>query len=229
MPAAPITGQVLSPEDVVRRLSSSEPGALDSVAKEFALTQEVNGPNGKGTVDAACGPFEGVSKRILWSAKSEEVAAIETESICATKFLIVFDREAGAWNYSGTINLDERYETPTYSTVSLFLGEKPAILVRRNLVDRGTGIQQYNMQIYAFVGSSLRLVFDEPESLSFGVAMYVEKQNSEFRLVNPTPDEPYLRIEETRHARVNGRSLTQYRFYSWNRRWQVFSSFSFAP
>jgi hypothetical protein len=162
--AAPIAGQVLSPEVVVRRLSSPDPGVLDSVAKEFRLTKEVNGPGGKGTVDATCGPFEGVSKRILWSGKDEAVAAIETESICATKFLIVLDREAGAWNHSGTINLDERYEVPTYSNLSLFLGEKPAILVRRNLVDRGTGIQQYNMQVYAFVGCLCGLFSTSPRA-----------------------------------------------------------------
>jgi hypothetical protein len=228
-PSAPIKGQVLSPEDVVRQLSSSEPSALDAAAKEFALTQEVNGPGGKGTVDATCGPFEAVTKRILWGAKGEEVAAIEADSSCVAKFLVVLDRQAGIWHYSGTIALDERYEAPAYSTVSLSLGERPAILVRRNLVDRGTVIQQYNTQIYAFVGSSLRLVFDEPENLSFGLPRYVEEQNSEFRFISPTTDQPYLSIKETRHARVNGRFLTQYHYYSWNRRWQVFSSFSFAP
>ncbi len=227
--------QSIDPSDVLHRLSSAGTEELSNLAEKFSLTQEVNGATGGKTVDTPCDGFDHSARKTLWIDGDGAVDAIETHShTCRRGFLIVFVGRNRLWDYSGTILLEEHYgEAAEYKVISSLVGAKPAIVVRHNLVDWGTGIQQKNMQIFLLIGTRVRLVFDEPESISIGIPSrssgFVEKQNSLFRIAPGTKSDPYTTIEETRDSVVNGKSVTQYRNYTWDRRDQKFRAYSSGP
>jgi hypothetical protein len=227
--------QDLNPADVLSRLSSAPPEELSSLARQLALTLEVNGPKGIGMVEAPCDSFARSVRKPLSNDGGAEVDAIETHSLtCRRGFLILFVRQDGQWAHAGTILLEEHYgDSPQYRVTSSLVDGKLAVIVHHNLVDWGTGIQQKNMQVFLLMGTKVRLVFDEPESISIGVPLknsaFVEKQSSSFRITPGTRSDPYATIEETRHSIVNGRSVTQYRNYTWDSRDQTFRAYSSGP
>jgi hypothetical protein len=227
--------QSFNPDDVLRVLNSSLSEEPPAFARLFALTIDTHGPNGNGSVDRPCAGFEHSSRKTLWDDSTGEVNAIETHSVtCRRGFLILFARNNQVWAYAGTVLLEEHYGgTPEYRVVPSLVQGMPAIVVKHNLVDWGTGIEQWNMQVYLLIGNFLRPVFDEPECITLGIPFkpdgHVEKQVSVFRIVQGSHSDPDASIEETRHSTVNGKSVTQYRSYAWDRHDQKYRGYSSGP
>jgi hypothetical protein len=223
--------QGLSPEAIIQELSSTpETPQAEPYAKEFNLTGEAQ--------QAECGAFSAVSQKTLWRDGTAAIVAIEAYSeTCFREFLIILEGNQSLWKYAGTIALEERDTKPEYRIIPLSANQEPGIAVTNNTVDSGTGISQQNTQIFAFVGSSLRLVFNEPEHIRLTLpfrpnccpVQYVEGQTSTFHFVFPTTKGATTSIEERRQVSVNGHSLTEYRRYLWDSRWQAFYSVAFAP
>jgi len=225
----PSMAQVLSPEKVAQELQNLNSNPPSTLVHQYKLTQDLSG--------VECGAFSETAVKTLWSQGTEQIVAIETNSAtCVRKFLIIFDGDENHWKYSGTIALEERDTEPTYKTMTFFTDQAPQIAVSNNVVDSGTGIFQANMQIFAFVDGSLRVVFNEPETVRLALpfkkqccpVQYEDIQTSKFEIL-PSKEHQPAQIEETRHVSVNGRSLTQYRRYVWNARWNSFYAVAFAP
>lgn len=220
-----------TPTAIVRALTSNqETPQVKSLVSQLELTSSSSGQ--------ACTEFSDVTQKSLWSNNSVSITAIEAYSnSCIEKFVIVLEGTPSQLRYAGTISLEERYTAPDYKILPLFIDQKPGIMVSGNVVDSGTGISQSNTQIFAFIGTALKMVFNQPEKATLGIpfkskccdSQYVETQTSTFHIIEPTQGNPTARIDETRHISVNGRSLTEYRRYLWNKRWHTFYSVSYAP
>lgn len=223
--------QRANPVAIVQMLSSNQktPQA-EHLVKQLELTNYSSG--------RACTEFSDVTQKTLWGHKADSIRAIEAYSnSCIEKFIIVLEGSSSQWRFAGTISLKERYTAPDYKVVPLFIEQKPGIMVTDNIVDSGTGISQANTQIFAFLGSALKMVFDQPEKITLAApfkskccdTQYVESQASKFKVIGPTRQSPIASIEEVRRISGNGRALTVYRRFVWNRRWHTFYSVAFAP
>jgi len=237
--STPLAAQGLSASVTSHLLSDPSLAELGLHARQLGLTESVVASDGKAIDEATCSEFQNLSANVLWDKKFEQIKDVEVYSMtCRTKFLIVFGFRNEAWKYYGTISLSARYTTiPTYTVLPLSEDGRPAILVRNSPVSYGTGLSQDNMQIFAFIDESLRLVFSEPERIELGVPFkhqccpyeYTEKLTSTFHIIAPMREKPYMSIEETEHTVVNGKSITRYRSYSWNVHWQLFEADASGP
>src|ERR1700690_140711 len=159
----PITlrAQTTSPESIFQVLSSRS-ADLPELAKRFRLDEEEPARQ--------CSDASEVSKKLLWDGQSQSVVAVEFySSTCLKQFAIIFAGNSDVWTYSGTRVLEERYAKPEYNAAVLFAGQMPVIVVTNNTIDSGTGVSQQNTQVFAFIGESLQLVFDEPQRVSLAV------------------------------------------------------------
>jgi len=202
------------------------------------LTHLAYNADGKTMDYSPCGAFRTPTKETVWKDKDDSLVMIDAYSdTCVIRFLVFFEYDKNAWSYLGTISLEERYNSPAYSIADVMVEGKPLVVVRRNHVADGTGIEQDNMQIYAFVQGALRLVFDQPEHSSLGipykskccVAGYTDTQDSKFKITPSSGNNDSPQIEESRHTVANGRALTVYRSYAWDRRWHLFESIPMVP
>jgi hypothetical protein len=188
-----------------------------------------------------CAAFENATRKDLAKTGSEELSVIEVESsTCRMKFILVFSANHTAdWHYLGTIPLEEKYDSPKYTFIHLTLNSSPvpAFLVKGSSFANATGYQQENTQIFAVIGQELRLVFNEPESVSLGMPsgptaelshMYVASQRSSF-VISQTPIDGYTSILETRVMGVNGKQLTMHFEYTWVDSWRVFCATLITP
>lgn len=235
---AKLTSQTSSPDEVRSSLRSQDIRIVASTATEFNLTHLVYGADGKTMVDAPCGSFDIPTEKSVWKQNNDSLVMVDAYSnTCLIRFLVFFENDKDASSYLGAVSLDERYNSPTYSISDFMVEGKPLVLVRHNHVVDGTGIEQDNMQIYAFVQGSLRLVFNQPEHSSLGipykskccVSGYVDTQESTFKITPPSGNGDSPQIEEFRHSKANGRSLAVYRLYAWDRRWHQFESTPMVP
>lgn len=223
--------QRVNPTALIQMLTSNqEIPQAERLLDQLELTSSSSGE--------ACTEFSDVTQKTLWSNNSDSITVIEAYSnSCLTKFIIVLEGAPSQLTYAGTIPLEERYTAPDYKIVPLLIGQKPGIIVTGNVVDSGTGTLQNNMQIFAFIGAVLKMVFNQPEKITLAIpskskccdTQYTETQTSTFHIIEPTQRNSTARIEETRHISVNGRSLTEYRRYLWDKRWHTFYSVSYAP
>jgi hypothetical protein len=237
IPTANLISQTSKPDEVGSGLRSPDIRVAASTAMKFNLTQLVYSADGKQDY-APCGSFHVPTEKNVWKENDDSLVMVDAYSdTCLIRFLVFFENDKNAWSYLGTASLSERYNSSTYSISDFTVEGKPLVLVRHNHVVDGTGIEQDNMQVYAFVQGSLRLVFNQPEHSSLGipykskccVSGYVDTQESTFKIIPPYENGDGPQIEEARRSKADGRALTVYRLYAWDRRWHQFESTPMVP
>lgn len=234
---ADLISQTSTPDELGSGLRSQDVRVVASTAMKFNLTEQVFNADGKKDY-APCGSFHIPTERNVRKENDDSLVMVDAYSdTCLIRFLVFFENDKNVWSYLGTATLSERYNSPTYSVSDFTVEGKPLVLVRHNHVVDGTGIEEDNMQIYAFVQGSLRLVFNQPEHISLGipykskccVSGYVDTQESTFKIIPPSRSGDGPQIEESRHSKANRRALTVYRLYAWDRRWHLFESTPMVP
>jgi hypothetical protein len=159
-------------------------------------------------------------------------------SDCDVAFLVFFVAKKDRWIPAGTFPMSTKYGSPKYRVRSLIRPGESEIVISGQTVDSGSGIRQRNLTILKLVGDSMRVVFDQPESLNHSIPAVIdgEKTNtsdvqaSVFFFVNSDPGVPGRKnIVESREQHVRGHAVTLYRKYVWNPDLSIFRMYGEGP
>jgi len=159
-------------------------------------------------------------------------------SDCNFTFLVFFVAKDTRWIPAGTVPLPTKHSSPRYRVLSLINRGESEIVISGQTVDAGNGITQRNVTILKLVGDSMRVVFDQPESLNLSLPAGKEGkgtntgelQQSLFFFVNTEPGVPGRKcIIESRTEQARGQSLTLHRKYVWDPDLSIFRMYGEGP
>lgn len=212
----------------------ASPSALGQLLKRYSV-----GDDWRGYI---CDDLEPPARVSLFGEAEEKLDVVKlTSPGCQASFLLTFWWYRNQWTYGGTIELNEHYgQHPRFEARKLFEDMPPAVVVDDNEIGSGTGISQYNTQIYMLVSGKMRVVFNQPvhstltyPSLDAKGGSYDHTQDSVFRfLEHPVRGERVQRenvILEKRTIVVNGQSFKDYYAYGWDPRLGLLTAQVYAP
>ncbi len=204
-----------------------EPAALQAAFKRPNLEEAVLRQNG--IVTAAKEPCE-VENAELYHSDDKTAAVVQVSTGgCRTEFFIPFWKEEGEWRKYPTIRIENQYGEPLRTEIrTIVVDYPPAIIIHGALVDRGTGVSQYNILGYMLVAGAPKLVLDRTEKAHLQMLARNNKPfDQEYRAALHFIDavEPSLAgalIREVRQTKVQGRSIVDCRELNWIEEDKVF-------
>ena len=153
-------------------------------------------------------------------------------SSCDRRTLLLFRKTSRGWSIVQTIYLRAFYgEQPIVTFPELFKPGEHEILVRGEIVDKGTGMVQRNIGIYKWIRGRVELVFDDPEMIHFEVptetALFQLDQKSTFTFSHPGT--PGVSVDEVQVITEGTVSLTRFRGCTWSDEASRFRCYEVAP
>jgi len=160
------------------------------------------------------------------------VQAYSVRSRCDDRAIILFRRTDSGLTHVQTILLHAYYgEQPVVTFPELIKPGEREILIRGQIVDKGTGIEQRNITIYKFTNGRFEVVFDAPEIVHFeipgGTQLYQLNQKSSFEFVHS--GSPDVSIQEKQVITRGRGSTTRYRGCTWSPELLRFRCYERAP
>ena len=184
-----------------------------------------------------CYDFDGVDSTPadLINGVESKLLVVRSQS-CQSVFLIPINRKGKEWIVLNPIVLWSQFSAPSYRLERLISSEEQEIVVSNLTVDEGTGILERDLLIYEISLDGVQLVFDEPEFLRlavpYGDSLFEDHERSTFEFhenVKGAYGTGLMYIKEKREITVDGKSVTLYRSYTWNRTLGQFRGVATAP
>jgi len=230
--APPVPFELASPKQAASLLTSENAALRSAAAKTLHLRE----PWENGSL---CVKYDAVTlSRPALEAGRQTALLTARASDCDFTFLVFLVSKEKGWIPAGTFPLPTKHSSPRYRVLSLINRDESEIVISGQTVDAGTGIMQRNVTILKLVGDSMRVIFDQPESLNLFIPAgkkgkgtnTSELQESLFFFVNTEAGVPGRKcIIESRMEQVPGQTLTLQRKYVWDPALSIFRMYGEGP
>lgn len=211
------------PEQIKSILITGSETQRSELAKELHLFIPGLGP-GDIKNENLCTLFDSVDINYvkLLVPGSQAALNLVAPTWCEYTFLVILrETQPGKWDIIQTVPLWSKYNPPKITFVSLIDPSEKEIIVQDLLTDSGTGILQKNITILKLFADGLKVVFDEPTSVTFAIPIKGKKnsdqeESNEFSFVkDPDVKNGSNQILQKQMIRDHETRITRWWLYIW--------------
>lgn len=226
-----------SPQRIVEIIERKDANEQLRLAKVFKLMERLDPQKGD-KPRSYCEEFDDAKFHEAKLDLSGTHAVIQiTSNWCETLFVVILQRSPNGWVHLSTIPLSMRYGfRPDISMAALVSPNTEEIVIRKQVVDSGTGIRQENFSVLKLVRGQIRTVLDEPERIDFSIPVIAGgkpnnsalRQENTFRIVRQEGASGNSQILEHQIIKRGSSEVAHWRLFVWQPEIQIFRAFPIA-